>query len=110
MKATIMMTTAALLIGSASLPALAGSKEQQQLAQCKEQLAGIYGEDARLRLKSMQSGKVRKMRIQAIPAGGESNLVVCWVDSEQRVHLEDRDGVALNLPAYDSSDKVSLSD
>ena len=110
MRATVLMTTAALLLGSASLPAMAGSKQEQQLAQCKAQLEGIYGEEARFRLKSMQSGKVRKMRIQAIPAGGGSDLVVCWIDREQRVHLEDRDGVALNSPVYDSSDKVSLTD
>jgi hypothetical protein len=50
------------------------------------------------------------MRIKAVPSEGESQMVTCWIDSEGATNMVDKEGVALGVPDYTSSDKVSMND
>ncbi len=101
----MLIPTVALLVSG---PVLAGSAQQEQLTQCKAELAAIYGEDAGMRLKSIRSGKSLKMRIQVRPVDGDSVNVNCALDAQGQVLLSDGDGVALIQPEYDSSDKLTV--
>ena len=49
------------------------------------------------------------MRIRAVPVGGASEMLTCWVDKSGITNIHDAAGVAMNIPAFDSSDKVSLN-
>ena len=97
---TLKAVTASIVIACAAVPAWAGSSHNQDLALCKSELKAIYGQDTRIKLKSIRNGRPAQLRIQAIPSEGDSTLVKCWNDGNGGVNLEDNDGVALGSPAH----------
>ena len=100
-----------MVLVSAAVPAIAGSHDREDLAQCKSELRKVFGDNSTMKLKSIKrSRNGAQMRIKAVPAGGESRMVTCWVDSEGLANMVDKEGIALVVPQYDNSDKVSLSD
>jgi len=100
-----------MVLASAALPAMAGQKDNENLTQCKSELRKVFGENTRLNLKSMKrsSGSIH-MRILARPAGSESQMVTCWVDSSGLTNVVDKEGVALIAPMMEAGEKVSLND
>jgi hypothetical protein len=107
---TLTSLAVSLVLASAALPAAAGQKDNENLTQCKSELRKVFGDNTRMKLKSMKrsSGNVH-MRIQAKPADGESQMVTCWVDSSGLTNLVDKAGVALTTPAMENGEKVSLN-
>ena len=100
-----------MVLASAAVPAIAGTHDREDLAQCKSELRKVFGDNSTMKLKSIKrSRNGAQMRIKTVPADGESRMVTCWVDSEGLANMVDKEGIALVVPQYDNSDKVSLSD
>jgi hypothetical protein len=100
--------TIGMVLAGVALPSMAGSMDREHLAQCKSELKKVYGDDTRLKLKSIKRSRAgNQMRIQAVGSEGGSEMTTCWVDSEGMTNLQDRDGLALTAPDYDASDKVT---
>jgi len=100
-----------MVLASIALPSVAGTHDRENLAQCKSELRKVYGDNTTMKLKSIRRSRAgAQMRIKTIPAGDESRLVTCWIDSEGAANMVDKEGVALVAPAYDTADKVSLND
>ena len=99
-----------MVLASAALPSMAGTHDRENLAQCKSELRKVFGEDTRMKLKSIKrrSGDVH-MAILARPAEGESQLVTCWVDNTGLTNMVDKEGVALAAPMLNTGDKVSMN-
>ena len=94
--------------------ALAGSgmaqagDERKQLAECKAELAAIYGDETRVRLRSMGGGRDRPLNLSVHVPGEEQVRVVCKRGADGELQLMDRDGVAL-LPASTDNSKITTS-
>lgn len=100
-----------MVLASAALPAMAGTHDRENLAQCKSELRKVFGDNTTMKLKSIKRSRGgAHMRIKTIPVGGESQMVTCWVDSEGMTNMVDKEGVAVVSPIYDDGDKVSLND
>ena len=100
-----------MVLASAAVPSIAGTHDRENLAQCKSELRKVFGDNSTMKLKSIKRSRSgAQMRIKTIPTGGESQMVTCWIDSEGEANMIDKEGVALVVPQYDNSDKVSLSD
>ncbi len=100
-----------MVLASAALPAMAGSQDRENLAQCKSELRKVFGDNTVLKLKSIKrSRNGAQMRIKTIPSGEESQMVSCWVDNEGITNMVDKEGVAISMPQYEAQDKVSLND
>lgn len=109
MKMFRRITIGMVLAGVAS-PSFAGSVDREDLAQCKAALKKVYGEESRMKLKSLKRQRGGDhMRIQAITNSGEDYINNCWVDDEGGVNLEDSQGMALVAPEYDVTDKVTIN-
>ena len=99
--------TIGMVLAGVAGPSMAAGAD---LALCKSELKNIYGEDTRLKLKSIKKqSSGNKMRIQSIVEGG-SYMATCWVDKEGDINVLDKEGVALEAPEYDAEGKVSLND
>jgi hypothetical protein len=108
-KLTTAFTIGLVLTGHA-VTAAAGQVDREQLGQCKAELKKVYGDDARVKLKSIKRSRVgNQMRLQAIPAEGGSQMVTCWLDDAGAVNMVDKQGVALAVPV-NTGDQVSLND
>ena len=108
---TLTAITMGLILAGTALPSLAGTKDNENLAQCKAELKKVYGEDTRLKLKSIKRSRSgNQMRINAIPAEGDSQLVTCWVDRDGQINMMGKDGVAIIAPGADMGNQVSLND
>lgn len=102
--------TIGMVLAGVAGPALAVSNDRDHLALCKSELKKVYGEDTRLKLKSIKKQRGgNKMRIQSI-VDGASYMATCTVDREGGITVLDKDGLALEAPAYDADRKVSLND
>ena len=100
-----------MVLASAAVPSIAGTHDRENLAQCKSELRKVFGDNSTMKLKSIKRSRgSAQMRIKTIPAGGESQMVTCWVDNNGVANMIDKEGVALVVPQYDAGDKVSLSD
>ena len=100
--------TIGMVLAGVALPSMAGSMDREHLAQCKSELKKVYGDDARLKLKSIKRSRGgNQMRIQAVGSEGGSEMTTCWIDSAGVTNLQDHDGLALTAPDYDTSDKVT---
>ena len=97
-------------LAAAASTGTAGTVDIDQLASCKDALAGVYDDDYHFRLKSVNGGRIKKMLIKVIPPEGRGSTVRCWRDGAGTLRLTDRDGVALIEADYDPTDKVSLLD
>lgn len=105
--------TIGMVLAGVAAPGYAATVDREHLAQCKSDLKGVYGDDTRLKLKSIKRkhrSQGDHMRIQAVSADGERHYPTCWVDSEGATHMVDSDGVALAAPEFDSAEKLSLND
>ena len=103
--------TIGMVLAGVALPSMAGSLDREHLAQCKSELKRVYGEDTRMKLKSIKRNRNgNKMRIQAVNPDGGSELTTCWVDGDGITNMRDHDGVALVAPAYDTGDKLSANE
>jgi hypothetical protein len=100
--------TIGMVLAGVALPSMAGSSDNENLTQCKAELRKIYGEDARLKLKSIKRSRSgNQMRIQAVGTQGGSEMTTCWIDGEGVANMRDQDGMALTAPEYDASDKLT---
>jgi hypothetical protein len=105
------IATLGLVLTGASASTMAAKQDRQNLAQCKSDIASVFGDDTRMKLQGVKRSRVgAKMKIHAVPTDGESQLVICWVDKEGNTNLNDRQGVAMAIPAYgEGVETVSLS-
>ena len=102
--------TIGMVLAGVAAPSLAANVDRENLAQCKSELKRVYGEDSRMKLKSIKrSRQGNQMRIQTSIGDGQLHVATCWVDREGMVNLVDKNGVALTEPEYDEADKVSLN-
>ena len=100
-----------MVLASAALPALAGTHDRENLAQCKSELRKVFGDNTTMKLKSIKRSRDgAHMRIKTIPVGSDSRMVTCWVDNEGMTNMVDKEGVALVAPTYEDGDKVSMND
>ena len=107
----VIVTLVGVVMAGLAVTAMASKQDRQQLAQCKADIQAVYGEGVRTKLKGVKNGlSGTSMRIQTIPAGGESRVLTCTLDRDGVSSLTNSDGIALTVPAYDAADKVSLSD
>ena len=98
-----------MVLASAALPSVAGTHDRENLAQCKAELRKVFGDNSRLKLKSIKRSRDgAHMRIKTLPVGGESQMVTCWVDNEGMTNMIDKEGVAVVAP--DFGETVSLND
>ena len=108
---TLAIATLGLVLVGTSVAATADSQDREHLTQCKNAVIRLYGEATEVKLKGIK--RVRggaHMRIRAVPVAGDSEVLTCWVDKSGITNIHDSAGVAINIPAFDSSDKVSLND
>ncbi len=100
-----------LVLTGASASTMAAKQDRQNLAQCKSDIASVFGDDTRMKSQGVKRSRVgAKMKIHARPTDGESQLVICWIDKEGNTNLHDREGVAMAIPAYgEGVETVSLS-
>ena len=62
-----------MVLASAALPSVAGTHDRENLAQCKAELRKVFGDNSRLKLKSIKRSRDgAHMRIKTLPVGGES--------------------------------------
>ena len=102
--------TIGMVLAGVAAPSLAASSNNDHLSLCKSELKRVYGEDTRLKLKSIKKKRGgNQMRIQSV-VDGVSSMSTCWVDREGGINLLDREGVAIEVPAHDATEKVSLND
>jgi len=98
-----------MVLASAALPSVAGTHDRENLAQCKSELRKVFGDNTTMKLKSIKRSRAgNQMRIKTLPAGGQSQMVTCWVDNDGLTNVVDKEGVALVSPLYDG-DKVSFN-
>jgi hypothetical protein len=103
--------TIGMVLAGVAIPAMATAPDSAHLAQCKSDLKRVYGEDTRLKLKSIKrSRNGNQMRIKAIVPDSGSHMTTCWVDHDGVTNMQDKNGVALVAPSFDSGDKVSQND
>lgn len=102
MNKTIAAITFSALAAVASSSQAASTMDRQHLAQCKSDLARVYGEDDWLRLKAVNRvrGKAH-MRIKVISDQGPNSMVTCWVDRDGRTQAVDSEGLAVAIPGSD---------
>jgi hypothetical protein len=90
--------TIGMVLAGVAGPAMAGAVDRENLAQCKNSLKHIYGEDSRLKLKSIKRHRDGKqMLIQAISGDGEKQMTTCWVDDEGTTRMIDKNGTPLEV-------------
>ena len=108
---TLAIAILGLVLTGASASTMAAKIDSQQLAQCKADISRVFGDDTRMKLKGVKRSRVgAQMRIHAVPTDGESQLVTCWIDKEGNANINDRDGVAMAIPAYgEGAETVSLN-
>ncbi len=99
--------TIGMVLAGVAAPSLAASNDREDLALCKSDLKKIYGEDTRMKLKSLRkkSGGTQ-MRIQSF-VDGESYIANCFVNRDGETNLQDSKGVALEAAQYDPAGKVT---
>ncbi len=105
----LIATTLGVVLAAGAVSAFAGSQDRENLAQCKADVKAFYGDDTRIRLRSIKhSSGDAHMRLMVTPKGGDNTLVVCSVTRDGASSLADRDGVALAASAQEQ--KVSFAD
>ena len=86
----------AVLAGSST--AHAASELNQQLTDCKDQLAAIYGDDTRVRLRGKGVGRASILNFSVYPKGERQLRVSCTRAGDGALQMTDRNGVALVTP------------
>ncbi|MBN7795916.1 hypothetical protein [Parahaliea mediterranea] len=103
--------TIGLAVAATSLNAAADRNDRAHLAMCNDNIRQALGEDTHTRLYGIQHRRDGdRLRLKALPAEGDSQVLNCWVDEQGGVTLQTKDGVALRTPAYDGGERVSLSE
>ena len=80
---------------SASGTAYASNDRDQQLVECKEQLAAMYGEDTRVRLRGKAAGRESILKFSVYPNGNRHLRVSCALAGDGSLAMTDRHGMAL---------------
>ena len=92
----ILAGTLGIILATGAVSALAGKEDRENLAQCKADIGALYGDNTRMRLRSIKRGAAAtQLRLMVTPRDAGNLVVVCSVDREGTVHLADRDGIAL---------------
>jgi hypothetical protein len=92
----ILTTSLGVLLMAGAVSAFADKQDRENLAACKEGINAYYGDDARTRLRSIKrSSGESQFRLMVNPRGGSNTVVVCAVDDEGALRLQNGDGVAL---------------
>lgn len=86
----------------------ANSEQNQQLADCKEQLSAIYGDDARVRLRGKGVGRASILNFSVYPKGERQQRVSCTKTADGALNLTDRHGVALVAPEQNGDTLTAL--
>ena len=86
--------------------AQANSDQSQQLAECKAQLASMYGDDTRVRLRGKAAGSESTLTFSVYPNGERHLRVACTRADTGGLNVTDRHGMALALPEQ-NADKLS---
>ncbi len=102
-----LLTVGAVSLQLALLGAQAQAGQEEQLAQCKAALASVYGDDTRVKLRSISRGRDAKMRLKVVPADADSVVANCWISADGTVRLEDRDGMAITAPGTQGVETVT---
>ena len=102
-------TTLGVVLAAGAVSAFAGKDDRENLAQCKADVKAYYGDQTRMRLRSIkQRSGESHLTMMVTPKGGNNTVVVCAVDRDGMSSLATRDGVALT-PVADEQ-KVSLAE
>ena len=96
------------LVMAGSGVAQANSEQNQQLADCKQQLASIYGDDARVRLRGKGVGRESILNFSVYPKGERQLRVSCTRTRDGGLSMTDRNGVALAMPAQNADKLTAL--
>lgn len=108
---TLTSLTLGLALASASFTALADRQDREHLAQCNDNIKRALGDATNTRLYGIQHRRGGdRLRLKAYPAEGDSQVLNCWVDEEGAITLQTSDGVALRTPAFDGTERITLSD
>jgi hypothetical protein len=91
-----------------SVVAQADSEQGQQLNQCKQQLAAIYGEDTRVRISGKAAGSDSTLNFRVYPSGERLQRVSCARTADGAVSLMDRYGIALLVPEQEGEKLSAL--
>jgi len=93
----VLATTLGVVLAAGAASALADRQDRAHLTQCKADIAAYYGEDTRMRLRSIRraAGETH-LRLTVTPDGGGNRVVVCSVSrGDGASSLADGDGMAL---------------
>lgn len=86
--------------------AQANTEQGQQLADCKEQLASMYGDETRVRLRGKAVSSESTLTFSVYPNGQRHLRVACVRSDNGDLNVTDRHGVALVSPEQ-NADKLS---
>ena len=84
--------------------AQAGSEQGQQLTECKQQLAAIYGDEARVRVGGKSAINEPTLKLRVYPQGERLVRVSCSRTSGGAVSLLNQYGIALLEPQQRSEE------
>ncbi len=87
--------------------AQAESEQGQQLAECKQQLAAVYGDEARVRVGGKSAVDQPTLKLRVYPQGERLVRVSCSRTAEGAVSLVNQYGIAL-LEPQQRSEEVSV--
>jgi len=103
----VIAATIGILLATAAVSTFAAKQDRENLAQCKADITGYYGEGARTRLRSIKRGAGEThLRLMVTPKGGKNTVIVCSVTQEGASTLATGDGIALK--GNSGEQKVSL--
>ncbi len=104
----VLATTLGVILATGAVSALAGKQDRESLEHCKADISAVYGDNTRVRLRSIKRGEsLTEMRMMVTPRGAGNQVVVCAVSADGSTQLSDRDGVA--ILAAEAADTVSLA-
>ena len=103
----LVVSALGVVLATSAVSAFAGKKDQENLAQCKADVKAYYGEDTRMRLRSIKRSSGETHLRLMVGADSGNTLVVCSVSRDGISSLADSEGVALVAPA--TEEKVSLA-
>ncbi len=84
------------------------SDQNQHLAECREQLETIYGEDTRVRLRGRGVSRDLVLNFSVYPEGQGQLRVSCKRTRDGTLELSDRQGVALVPPNHGGDELTTL--
>ena len=97
---------AAVLAGAGATQA--DTEQGEQLRECKQQLAAIYGEDVRVRINGSAAVGESTLNLRVYPKGERLLRVSCARSADGGLEMLDRHGMALVLPEQNGEELTAL--